>query len=121
MANEITLTAKLLYAKGGTSVSLGVEGLAITVSGSRFIHHRQQIGTTEEALDLGDLATGGYFVGVNRDTTNFVEIRSGTGATDLVRLNAGEACAFRMSGDASAPFAIANTAAVELEFILIAN
>lgn len=123
MANEITITAKLTFTKGGTSVtfpSASYQTFNVTVSGSRFIQMRQAIGTSEEALDLGDIATGGYFIARNHDTTNYVEIRSGTGTTDLVRLNAGEVCMFRISSDSAAPFAIANTAAVDLEYVLIA-
>lgn len=124
MAAELTLQIKASFVKGGTTITFpgdeDSQSITITVSGSRFIQMRQSVGTSEEALDLGDIATGGYFVAVNRDSTNYVELRSGTGATDFIRLNAGEVCAFRISGDASAPFAIANTAAVELEYFLLA-
>lgn len=119
MANEITLDLKLSFSKSGTTFSLEQKGLTVSVTGTRFIHNRQSIGTSEEAIDLGDVATGGYFFAVNRDGTNFVSIRSGTGATNLVKLKAGEACCFRLSGDASAPFAIANTGACDLEYWLI--
>lgn len=121
MADEIVLSVKLKYDKSSTSVDMKVADLKITVTGKLFVHHRQSIGTTEEALDLGAVPTGGWFIAINRDATNFVEIRQGTGTTDLIRLNAGEPCCFRMSGDTTAPFAIANTAAVELEYMLIEN
>lgn len=123
MANELTVTIKALFEKGGTSITFpdgSHRETSVTVSGSRFFMGRQSIGTSEEAIDLGDIATGGWFFGINRDSTNYLEIRSGTGATDLVRMNAGEPCAFRISGDATAPFAIANTSACELEYLLIA-
>jgi hypothetical protein len=123
VANELSITIKASFAKGGTEVvfpDAAKQSFQVTVSGSRFIQMRQSVGTSEEALDIGDIATGGYFIAVNRDATNYVEIRSGTGATDLVRLNAGEVCMFRMSADSSAPYAIANTASVDLEYILIA-
>lgn len=106
---------------GDSIIELKQSGLAVTLSGNQWIHHRQEIGTSEEALDLGDISTGGWFFARNLDTTNYVELRSGTGATDFVRLNAGEFCLFRISGDASAPYAIANTAAVDLEYALVQN
>ena len=121
MANEITLTINLAYAKSGTSTSMSVADLKIDVTGQRFVHNRQSIGTTATALDLGDIATGGWFIGINRDATNFMEIRSGATATDIIRLNAGEPCCFRISADATAPSAIASTSAVDFEYILIAN
>jgi hypothetical protein len=120
MSNEITIHARLKAEKGNSKVDAFVEALKSNWTGNRFIHNRQEIGTTEEAIDLGDIATGGYFMAINRDSTNFVSIRSGTGATNLVRINAGEAALFRVSGDASAPFAIADTAACELEYWLLA-
>lgn len=124
MANELTLTLKAVFAKSGTSITFpdaAAQEISVTVSGTKFVHNRQSIGTSEEAIALGEVSTGGYFIGINRDATNYLEIRSGTGGTDLVRLNAGEVCCFRMSGDSSAPFAIANTAACELEYILWSN
>ena len=119
MANEITVTAALAYAKDGTSFSAAVTALSITVSGARFIHARQSIGTSEEALDLGDIGTGGWLLAINRHASAVIEIRSGTGATDLVRMNGGEPALFRVSADATAPFAIASAAA-DLEYWLIA-
>lgn len=120
MANEITLSINITFAKGGSEESFrAADAMKIDVTGSRFMHNRQEIGTSEEAIDIGDVSTGGYFVAVNRDVTNFVEIRSGTGTTDVVKLKAGEACAFRMSADSNAPFALADTAPVELEYLLI--
>jgi hypothetical protein len=122
VSEELTLSIKALYEKSGTEVTfpdLAAQEIGVTISGTRLLHSRQLIGTSEEALELGDIATGGYFIAVNRDATNFVDLRSGTEAIDLVRLNAGEVCAFRISPDATAPFAIADTAAVDLEFLLL--
>lgn len=120
MADEITLNLKLRFAKGGTDVTFApAVDLKIDVAGSQLIHHIQSVGTSEEALTLGDVAAGGYFICINRDATNFVELRSGTGATDFIRLKAGDACCFRLSNDATAPFAIADTAACEIEYYLI--
>ena len=122
MANEFTLTVRGKYDNSGTYVTFpdsAAQQISITVAGTRYLANRQSVGTTEEALELGDLSTGGYLIGVNRDATNYMEIRSGTGATDLIRLNAGEVCCFRVSGDATAPYVIANTAAVEFEYLLL--
>ena len=124
MANELTLQIKATYAKSGAEVTfpdLAKQVLLVTVTGTRFIQMRQSVGTSEEALELGDIATGGYCIMVNRDATNYMEVRSGTGATDLIRLNAGEVAVFRISGDSTAPFVIANTAAVEIEYFLLQN
>ena len=119
MANEITLKASLKFEKDSTNETLDAGTVQITVSGSQMLKHRQSVGTSEEAITLGDISAGGYVMAINRDSTNFVKIRSGTGATDLIRLKAGEVALFRLDTGATAPFAIADTAACEVEFFLI--
>lgn len=122
MANELTVAVKATYDNGGTTFTApdaAARSISINVTGDNVMHNRQTIGTSEEALVLGDVATGGYFIAVNRDDANFVELRSGTGATDFIRLKAGEVCLFRVSPDAMAPYAIADTAACELEYWLL--
>lgn len=120
MANEITLTARLRFQDGDLDDEVRVDGLQVSVSGSIMFHNVQSVATTQEALSLGDAGTGGYVMLVNRDATNFVEVRQATGASDLIRLKAGEVALFRLSPDATAPFVIADTASCNLEVFLIA-
>jgi len=120
MANELTLSITVSYAKGNVaSISRALSSLGITVSGDVFLHHVQAIGTSEEALILGGVTvTGGFAWMKNLDDTNFIEIRSATGSgNDILKLKAGEACVFRWGSDVSAPYAIANTAECDLEYI----
>ena len=81
----------------------------------------QTVGITEEAILLGDVAVGGVWFVQNLDSTNFVEIRAGTGLTDLIKIKAGEWAIFRTSTDATAPFAIADTAPVQVRFLRFEN
>lgn len=119
MANELSIsTLTISFAKSGSpSVSATPAALSITVSGAQIMDNVQNVGTTEEAVLLGDVASGGYWFVQNLDSTNFVELRSGTGATDFIRLNAGEWAIFRTSADASAPYAIADTSACNVRFL----
>ena len=119
MASELTLTVKLSWTKGSTTITLNLENLSSDTAGTNGIHNRQTVGTGEEALLLGDVAAGGYIMVVNRDSTNFVKIRHGTGGTDLVRVDAGEFALFRIDDGATAPFIIADTAAVDVDYALI--
>ncbi len=119
MSNEITLYASLRGLKNSRLAEAVIEALKVDWTGDSFIHHIQSVAITEEALTLGDIATGGWFFAINRDSTNFVELRSGTGTVNVVKLKAGEFCLFRMSDDATSPFVIADTAAVELEYWLL--
>jgi hypothetical protein len=120
MAEELTLGASFTFAKSGTELSLSVGALKVDVSGNGAIQQRQSVGfAAEEALILGDVTTVGYCIMVNRDATNFVEVRPATGVADLIRLNAGEFAVFRFAATATAPFVIADTAAVEIEYVLL--
>jgi hypothetical protein len=120
MADEITLSFNLLFAKGNVRENPKMTSLKIDVSGTQLIHHIQTIGTSEEALTVGDISTGGWFVGINRDDTNTISIRPGTGTNSLIDMKPGEPCVFRSSASGElAIWALADTAACELEYWMI--
>ncbi len=121
MANELTITISLTYERGKTKLSVQENNLQVDVTGDLAIQHVQNVGTSEVAIDLGGVTAGGYMFARNLDSTNYVEIRSGTSATDVIRLKAGEVALFRLSADSTAPFAIADTAAVDLEYLLLSD
>lgn len=120
MASEIRVSCSLVFHKGAhDGVEIGP--LLVTMTGSKFIHARQAIGTAAEAIVLGEVAPGGWAVFVNRDTVNFVTIMAASGATPLARLKAGEHAHLRLDPTATAPFAKADTAAVELEYLIVSD
>ncbi len=124
MAGELRIEIKFRYLKGDLLLDPKKFVDVIDITGDQGLHHKQSIGfAAEEALNVGDLSgTNGFFLfAVNRDATNFVEIRHATGAgtTDFLRLNPGQFDWTPLSPDASAPFAQADTAAVMLEYWLI--
>ena len=122
MAEELTLTALFKYVKGNNTVQpTGKVATAIDVTGTNVLSHVQNIGTTQEAITLGDVTPGGYCYIENLDTTNFVSIRQATGASDMIRVKAGEMALFRLDADATGPFAIADTAACDVLFVLLEN
>lgn len=117
MSNEMTLTGILKFLKGDSNVLFNKSGVLLDVSGDDYVLLTQEIGTSEEALDLGDITTPGYGLFYNRDSTNFVKIRAGTGATDCVKIPAGGIALFMFAS--AAPFAIADTAACVIEYLLV--
>lgn len=117
MANELALSASLSFQKGADSASIGKSGVKVTVSGTEYTELIQNVGITEEALLLGDVATPGYIFIENLDDTNYVSIRSGTGGTNFVKIPAGGFALFMI--ESAAPFVIANTAPVRIRFLLI--
>jgi hypothetical protein len=118
MANELTLSGSIKFAKSNVEDGMAKGGLQVDVTGSKCTHMVQAIGTSEEAIDIGDIGTSGYMFVVNRDTTNYVSIRPGTGTANCIKLKAGEFALFRIE---TAPWAIANTAACNIEFLIVEN
>jgi len=117
MADELKLRFGADFAKGSAVASMESQTQSVTVAGTRYIHTVQTIDTSAEAMTQGDVGTPGYILAHNLDATNYVEIGyDDTGFKPLIRLNAGERACFRSTQ--AAPQAQANTAAVELEFIM---
>lgn len=120
MADELTLTALFKYVKGNNTVQpTGKLAVSVTVTGTNAISHVQNIGTSQEAIVLGDVTPGGYCYIENLDATNYVSLRQATGAGNFIRLKASEHAFFRMDAAATAPFAIADTAACDVLFVLL--
>lgn len=120
MADEVTISFSLGYADSEEAdVILALAQKFATVTTKRFIHAKQAIGTSEEAIKLGELASLGWAAFINRDPTNYLELRSATGAgNDIIKIPAGKGCLFYFGSDISAPFAIANTAACQMEYLI---
>ncbi|SVA95950.1 uncharacterized protein METZ01_LOCUS148804 [marine metagenome] len=119
MAEEITVSGSLQVTKDGVTDKLAKVGLSIDMSGGDITHRTQTVGTGEEALGMLDAGTPGLCLIKNLDSTNYVEVRQATGVADLIRINAGEFALFRFAADATAPFVIANTGNVIIEYLLI--
>lgn len=117
MANEITVSGSLEFSKGSNSAKLEFGGLSIDVSGTNYNEATQTVGTSEEALNLGDVNAAGLLIIQNQDATNYVELRPASGEADLVKLKAGEWAIFRLAS--STPYAIANTASCVVKYLLI--
>ncbi len=118
MAGELKINIEFIYSKSGVDVDW-YEKSSFTVSGDQLLQNIQTIGTSEEAILLGDVAAGGYVMMKNLDDTNFVEIRQGTGKDDLIRLEPSDVTVFRLTDDATAPYAIADTGDCDVRYIVI--
>lgn len=119
MASELTLSGlTVAFAKSNVpSVNFTAGSLSITVSGTQIMDNVQAVTTAEVAINLGDVATGGYWFVQNMDPTNFVTLRSATGVTGLIKLLPGEWAIFRTNAGAAAPYAIADTATCNVRFL----
>lgn len=120
MANEIKISSQLRFIKGGVKITVGTANHYVDVSGDHSVHNTQEIGTNAEALGVGEIGTVGYCWFRNMDGTNFVEIGYNDvgGFMNVIKLKAGEECGpVRLGQDA--PYAKADTAAVDLEYVIV--
>jgi hypothetical protein len=122
MANEVTMTARLSVANGNYSESRAATSISAdqsTLGGQAGV---QNIGTTYEAISLGNVTTEGWVYLRNLHDTNYVEIGLDAGADldPVIRLNAGEATVFRLSPSATL-YAKANTGAVDVDVFITEN
>jgi hypothetical protein len=120
MANEITLTSGIQALKGSAFIGINLQTKQADWTGTRFIRNVQAIGTSHEAIVVGDVATAGYAYFTNIDATNYVEIGVEVAATfyPLVRIDAGKTAGpFKLS--TLTIFGRANTAAVNLDLTIL--
>ena len=120
MANEITVSASLTYEDSESAdVSAEISELLASVATKKFIKYKQNIGfAAEEALTLGEVTSPGWAFFINRDATNFVELRVSTGGAKFAKLLPGEFACLRLGSGAQVPYALADTGAVQLEVLL---
>lgn len=123
MPNEITVNVSLGVKNGFLSQSLTPGTILVTMTGTTATGGAQDIGTSTnaETISMNDVSSAGYAFFRNTDTTNYLDIGSGTGTNfaAVVRLKAGEAGVFRLG--TNSPTARANTAAVKLQYFILAD
>ena len=118
MANELKITNAFRFSKNTVRFDITDTDQYIDVSGDHSIYRTQEIGTTSEALDIGEITTVGWAFFRNLDNTNYIEIGYyDTIFRNLIKLKAEEYCICRLGQNA--PYAQANTAAADLEYIFI--
>lgn len=120
MAAELSISGLLItFAKTNVpSKNIRADSFTPSVAGTQIMDNVQSVGTIEEAILLGDVAPGGYWFVQNMDPINFVQLRQATGAAAFCKLLAGEWACFRASVDMTAPFAIADTGACNVRFMM---
>lgn len=122
MSNEITLNASLAYADDESAdLALEIAEALASVTTKKYIKAKQNIGTSEEAIGLGEVTSLGWALFINRDPTNYIELRTGTGATKFAKLRPGKFAFFEFGSGITAPYAIADTAACQMEYLIISQ
>jgi hypothetical protein len=120
MADEIKCRVSVTVSKTGVpDVQKSPTQFNITMTGTDLILATQTIGTSAEAINLGDVGTPGVALFHNLSATNYVEIGHDVSAAfeSDIKLKAGEWALVRLAQ--AAPQARANTAPVNLEYLII--
>ena len=121
MAKEITMSGRLVFDDGKTSVTFDKGVIRVDSAGKRVIQNVQTIQTTtaEPVTEADTDFTLGVAMFLNRDQTNSIQISSDSDGLSFLKLLPGEfAGPLRLAGDATLK-AVALVAAVELEYIII--
>lgn len=115
MANEITVSLSAQYTNGVDTETINRSGSTISVTTVPRAAGTALVGTSEEAIPLGDVSATGVAFFQNMDTTNPVDIYRTTGdSAPLIRLRAGQWAWVPIQG--STVFAKATTAACNLVY-----
>lgn len=125
MANEISLSVMLDYAKGQRNFSTtgkGFTGILRDVTGGDVTFRTHVVGTSAEALTLGEVGTPGFIVVKNiegTNTSNYVCLGASTvtSSNGLVKLKNGDVAMFRLG--ISAPYAISDGNSCEIIYAII--
>lgn len=119
MANEITYSALLGFTKAGVSASKGTPNLTMTMTGVNYEEGTMQVPTTAggTAIPKGSVGTIGKMWVKNKDVTNFLTILNATSGSALIKVLPGSEETFYCA--AAAPAALADTAIVEMDYLMI--
>lgn len=127
MASELTFNLSVEYVDSfGVTMQAtpAIEDVLVTVATKKSMVTVQSVGTSEEALLLGDITSRGTCVLVNLDPTNYIEVKVATGGAIFAKLfpkgsTAGvNFCVVHLGSGAQSPFVIANTASCDMAIFL---
>ena len=122
MANEVAISEiKLEYEDSdGTTCDLKMAAFEHSVTAKRVYKATQKVGTTQEAIGIGELASLGWAFFINRDATNYIELKVATSGAIFAKIPPLKSCGpIFMGSGAQAPFAIANTAECKMDYMLV--
>ena len=122
MANELTFSTSLQFSKGNIAAqSLQIQTVRGDVAGKDFVRASQTMTTATggTAINLGPVTAPGAFAVKNNDATNYVEILPAVSGTPMLKILPGEVAQGRFTSTVTAPAVKANTASVDIEYLIV--
>jgi hypothetical protein len=122
MAGELVISINFAFSKEVSEIvrqiSRNANGILIDITGDKYVSNVQEIGTSAEDLELGDITSPGYMLIHNLDNTNFIEVGyDDSGFKPTVKVPPGEWGVFALAQ--ATPQGRANTAACDAEYIVV--
>lgn len=124
MANEISFTASLTITKPSvlpTPLNMAVTNLLKSMGGNFAIQDSMSVPITSTAVPLGSVTTPHWAVFVNMDPANYIQLYNGVAGAVFARLLGGTPFgdwAIVPLDPACVPFAIANTQACQMAYLI---
>lgn len=123
MANEITVTGSLTVNKPtvmSSAIARSIVNGQFNMAGNFYVEGTISVSTSGVVIPLGQVTAPHWAWFKNLDSVNFLTIRNGSGGADLLKLLAGELTPGGVPLlDTSTPYAVANTAACLLEYLIV--
>jgi hypothetical protein len=122
-ASPISVTSILSLSSAPISTQLTVSGLAVAMTGSKYVQGVMNVPTTPggTAIPVSALANLGYAMLVNLDTTNYVQVLSAVSGTVVLKLLPGDVALFRFDSGITAPALLAHTGTVNVQYLILEN
>ncbi len=120
MVNEIMFSAAITCFKPSvmtTAVGRAAALVIANMAGNFYVEGSISVATSATLIPLGQVVAPHWAFFKNMDVTNFVRLMNGSGGAKLPKLLPGEAAFFPLD-DTSVPYAIADTAACLLEYLI---
>jgi hypothetical protein len=100
------------------ATSAGSRNTTLTMAGDQHLSNVQVVGTSWEAIQIGDVSTIGYVYARNQDATNFVQLAlANDGSGIFAKLIAGDVAIF--PAQTATMYAKADTANCNVHFVVI--
>jgi len=120
MANEITVALSLSLYKPSfmsSAIARSVTALVQTMTGSSYQEGVMAVPTSNTAIPLGGVTTPNWSFFYNSDPTNYIQFSNGSGGAVFLRLRPGQYFVGPLD-DACVPYAKANVAICNLEYLI---
>jgi hypothetical protein len=88
------------------------------MAGAVYVEGTVSVATSDTAIPMGQVTQPHWAYFHNLDTVNFVKLKTATAGAYFAKLLAGEYAFFPLLDTLTAPYAIADTSAVAMEYLI---